>query len=151
MRDAASWLIQTGRDHSSSWQLEHLTVDALSNLARPDDFYVGLVNNKVTVAAILKTACSVQDWALLDQSDTAAALYVHYLAVPREFAGQQMARQMLDFANTVAQNNQCDRLRLDVSAHEDKLIALYQQLGFQVSTVIRHDAGDTALLERLCN
>ena len=98
MRNAASWLVQANKHPSEWWQVDRLTPEALAGFARPDEFHVGLIDGTPAVAAILQDGRNSHEWHPLDGANEVAALYVHWFAVAREFAGTNLSEAMVDHA-----------------------------------------------------
>lgn len=63
------------------------------------------------------------------QNETAK--YVHSLVVKDEFTGKNLAKEILDKVETLAQKDDCKYLRLDCDSKNQKLCNFYENLGFK--------------------
>lgn len=148
MRDSGKWLKDSGQHVSKWWDLENLNKEFLLKYAKPEEFYVGLINNKPAAAEILQINQNGQDWEIVDKGNPPKALYIHWLAVAREFAGHDVSKEMIDFALQIAKENTCSVLRVDTNASETKLRKLYEKLGFVLVSVEKEDYRKTAFFEK---
>lgn len=151
MRDAGAWLKESGQHVSKWWDLDNLNKEFLLQYAKPEEFYVGILHNKPAAAEILQINQNGQDWESVDKGNPPKALYIHWLAVAREFAGQNLSNKMIDFAMEKAKENNCTVLRVDTNAKETKLRELYEKLGFSLTTFAKEDYRETAFYERKIN
>ncbi|MFI5274393.1 MAG: GNAT family N-acetyltransferase [Ktedonobacterales bacterium] len=76
-----------------------------------------------------KIALSMNDPVVWPEAD-ADALYVHGLMVHRDFAGKQVGRAMLDWAERRARAARKRFVRLDCMAENPELRAYYERAGF---------------------
>lgn len=146
MRDAGKWLEESGKKPSKWWQLQNLNRDFLLHYAKPEEFYVALVDGTPAGAMILQFTQTAQEWPSLDNNDR--SLYVHWLCVAREFAGQGLPKMLIDFAEKYAHKHGATQLRLDTNASEMKLRSIYEQLGFVLVTEVKEDYQTTALYQK---
>lgn len=123
--DAARWLEQTGQP---LWSPEHLTPEALLRTYGLQEMRLGRVAGEVVAAMILQGS----DPLFWPEAPEGEALYVHKLAVRREWAGRGLARLMLEHAVSEAQAAARPFLRLDTVADRMRLRALYEDFGFVV-------------------
>jgi GNAT superfamily N-acetyltransferase len=103
---------------SESWAKTHLERGELV-LARVDG---------VVAAVMLLTLEDRDVWADFPASE---AVFVHKLAVSREFAGRGLAQKLLEFAATQARGMRRDFVRLD-SVQRPALERLYIAAGFEI-------------------
>ena len=148
MRDAGKWLEETGRRPSKWWQLTNLNQEFLFQYARPDEFFVGLINGKPAVAAILQMSQTAQDWKFIDRKKSVQAMYIHWLCVHRDFARQNLPKTMVDFAASLATQHKINLLRVDTKAEEAKLRQIYEKLGFKLIDIIKEDYRKTAFYQK---
>src|SRR6185312_11334614 len=103
--------------------------------------YVVLVKGVPAAAAIIQEHQTLQDWSAVDGGTEPKALYVHYVAVARDFAGQGLPKAMLEFAASLARDKGITTLRLDTNADEPKLRGIYESCGFNEVTVLNEEHG----------
>ena len=122
MREAARWLIDTGRP---LWRLEDLTREKILQGIAEEDVRVGWVGDEPAAAMILQWR-DERFWPqALDDSG-----YIHKLAMRRKFAGQGIAIHMLDWARQESLRKGTNYLRLDCAGDRPKLCAFYETYGF---------------------
>lgn len=148
MQDAGKWLQESGRHVSKWWDPKNLNKEFLLQYAKPEEFYVGLLDNKPAAAEILQISQNGQDWEIVDKGNSPKALYIHWLCVAREFAGQSLSREMIDFAAQKAKENNCTVLRVDTNAEETKLRELYEKSDFHLLTIQKENYRETAFYEK---
>ena len=148
MRNASKWMKESGKIVSKWWDLKNLNSKFLLNYAKPEEFYVALVDSKPAVAAILQLSQSAQDWKSVDKGKSKSALYMHWLCVSREFAGIGMPKIMVDFAEQHAKQNNVKFLRADTNADVMKLRKIYENLGFELVTIEQEDYRRTAFYQK---
>src|SRR3989344_619587 len=132
MYDAGKWLEESGKHPSESWQTKNLNKEYLSRYAKLEEFFVAVVDEEPAAAAILQFEQIAQDWAAVDKGSPPQALYIHWLAVARAFAGKGLPKVLMDFARSYAIKNGVRLLRLDTNANELKLRKIYEDLGFVI-------------------
>lgn len=148
MRSAGRWLLESGKKPSKWWKLENLNRNFLLQYAKPEEFYVALMNGKPVTAAILQLNQNSQDWQSIDKNNPKAALYIHWLCINREFAGMGLPKIMIDFAAKKAWDNNVNLLRADTNASEMKLREIYEELGFDLAGIEQEDYRRTAFYEK---
>lgn len=147
MRDAGKWLAKSGKNPSKWWQLQNLNRKFLLQYAKPEEFYVVLIDNKPAAAAILQINQQGQDWQIVDKGSPRSALYIHWLCVTRQFAGKNLPGVMVDFAKKLAKEKDISLLRADTNAAESKLRRVYEDLGFKLLTTLKEDYRTTAFYQ----
>lgn len=148
MRSVGKWLEESGKIPSKWWKLENLNPKFLLKYAKPQEFFVALVDKKPAAAAILQFTQNSQDWQSIDKDKTQKALYIYWLCVDREFAGRNLPKVMIDFAEKKAKENHVNLLRVDTNAEEMKLRKIYEKLGFNLVAVEQEDYRQTAFYQK---
>jgi len=151
MRDAGKWLLESGKKPSKWWQLQNLNRKFLFQYAKQEEFFVGLVDNKPAVAAILQIDQKAQNWKSIDKGTPQLALYIHWLCVHRQFAGMGLPKAMVDFATQLAKERNIKLLRADTNAKEMQLRKIYENLGFRLVGVEQEDYRKTAFYQKKIN
>ncbi|EUJ27904.1 GNAT family N-acetyltransferase [Listeria cornellensis] len=130
MIDTASWLKSRG---SSQWAdiLEGKDVHGLKNRIQDGEVFLVRASDQVAAAFILRKTASEWDERLWrDHGYQTPARYLHRLMIARDFAGQNLSQAILDWASTESAQSHYQYLRLDCIAGNQKLNALYQNVGF---------------------
>jgi GNAT superfamily N-acetyltransferase len=94
-------------------------------IAAREFFIARLHERPVAVARLL-----LSDALFWGDRDDGDGLYVHSLAVRREYSGQGVGQQFLDWAAEEARNSGRRSLRLDCDAGNHSLCAYYERAGF---------------------
>lgn len=149
MQSAGKWMKERGKDPSKWWQLENLNQDFLLRHAKENEFYVGLVGGVPAVAAVLMLLDSNEEWGSVDADRPQRALYIHWLCVDRQFAGQGLPKLMVDFSERLAKKNGISLLRLDANADKEKLQDIYEDLGFRLVGTKQEDSRKTAFYQKI--
>ena len=142
IRHAGAWMRDTGkRNYSAWWDPDRVSEEMLAPYAKPDEFYVFSIDGRAAGAAIIQREQSMQDWTAIDGTGPAPeAIYIHYVAVKREFAKMGLVGEVIAEAERVAREQGIALLRLDTNANESKLCQLYESYGFrQVGTETEGD------------
>lgn len=132
MQSAGKWMKESEKNPSKWWLLENLNRTFLLRHAKPEEFYVGLVDGVPVVAAVLILLDNNEVWRSVDADRPQRALYIHWLCVDRRFAGQGLPKLMVDFSERLAKKNGIGMLRLDANADKEKLQNIYEDLGFRL-------------------
>jgi len=148
MHNSGKWLLETGKNPSKWWQPQNLNRKFLLQYAKPQEFFVALVDGKPAAAAVLQYDQSAQDWQCVDKGKPESALYIHWLCVDRQFAGMGLPKLMVDFAESHAQKKNIRLLRVDTNADETKLREIYVDLGFRLMAVEQEDYRKTAFYQK---
>ncbi len=90
MREAASWLIETGRP---LWRLCDLTEEQLLTRITKDDIYVGWIGDEAAAAMILQWNDPFF-WPLAKEDSG----FIHKLSIRRRFAGMNVSSEMVSWA-----------------------------------------------------
>ena len=150
MKCASKWMSENGKIVSKWWALENLNKDFLFQYAKADEFYVGVIDNKPAVVAILQISQNAQDWKCIDENKLNTALYVHWLCIDKlsPFSGKGLPKVMIDFAESFAKSKGINLLRADTNAEELKLRKIYEKLGFKLMGIEQEDYRKTAFYEK---
>lgn len=120
--EAASWAIGRGFE---VWKPLELRAQDFVAAAKADQLVMGYSADRPAAAMLLQTLDPVY-WPEV-APDT--SLFLHKIAVRREFAGQGWLRRLIDFAVADAGNRGIEWLRLD-TLYRSRLQALYAAQGF---------------------
>ena len=124
MREAASWLIQIGKP---LWRLDNRCLNRKSSTGiTKDDIYVGWVANEAAAVMILQW----KDPNLWPHAKDDSG-FIHKLCVRRRFAGSDVSRQMVAWAEQEVRRRGKEYLRLDCAGDCQKLCSFYESLGFR--------------------
>ena len=112
------------------WQLCELTVpwnDPHKDIARklkvqPELFLVGMLENRL-IASVMGGYDGHRGW-------------INYLAVHPEFQGQGYAQQIMEYVESALRKMGCPKINLQIRAGNDKVILIYQKLGFTDDRVV---------------
>jgi GNAT superfamily N-acetyltransferase len=123
LQEVASWLEARGEP---LWPLASIQPEALLRKNKLDEFYLGFVSAELASCMILQDL----DQAFWPDDTVGEALYLHKLAVRREFAGLGLSQLMLDWAKAKALEQGRRFLKLDTVSSMPKLNKLYKDYGF---------------------
>ena len=151
LRNAGKWLLKTGKNPSKWWQPENLNKEFLYKFAKSEEFYVGLADKRPAIAAVLQIGQNAQDWQLIDNGKNIPALYIHWLAVHRNFAGTGLSVKMISYASTFAKKHNLSFLRADTNADIAKLRKVYENLGFKCVSILQESYRKTAFYQKKVN
>ena len=76
-------------------------------------------------------ATTFSDPQIWEARNADPTVYIHRIAVNPIFRGQNLVKQIVDWAKKYAKEHQKDFVRLDTCGHNTKLIAHYQKCGFE--------------------
>lgn len=147
LRDAGTWLLESGKKPSKWWDLKNLNKSFLLQFASEEEFFVGCVDGAPAVAAVLQVSSETKEWEDIDCSRFCPALYVHWLCVAREFAGNQLSTDMILFAKKIAKQKDAKYIRVDTNASSKKLRDLYEGMGFTLVGIKKEEYRNTALYQ----
>jgi GNAT superfamily N-acetyltransferase len=92
-----------------------------------NELFVAYVDHEAAGTIILQEEDPLF-WSEVTDKD---ALYLHKLAIRREYAKKGLSREMLEWAQLRAQSLQKAYLRLDCAADRSKLCRFYESHGFK--------------------
>lgn len=142
-------LLDSRRRPSKWWHPDNLNKDFLFQYAKPEEFYTLTIGDKPAAAVVLQVDQNAQDWAVIDNNAQVPAMYIHWLCVSREFAGQDMSKKVVDLAGKLAAQQNVNILRADTNAEESKLRKVYESIGFELAGVADEDYRSTAFYQKL--
>lgn len=142
------WMEKADIKTSCWWQPKNLNKEFLFNYAKPEEFYVGLIDLKPSAAMVLQINESNQEWSDIDKGLKKTALYIHWLGVTEESKGKGFSKQMVDFAKELAISKGIFLLRLDTDAEEIKLKQKYESMGFVLLAEIQEEYRKTAFYQK---
>ena len=142
------WMKKAGIETSKWWEPKNLNGNFLFNYAKPEEFYVVLIDLKPAGAMVLQTNENSQDWSSVDKDNKKIALYIHWLGIKEEFKGKGLSQQMINFAEKLALSKGISLLRIDTNAKEEKLRQKYENLGFSLLAEIKEDYRKTAFYQK---
>ena len=149
MNSVGKWMENSGLNPSMWWKPENMNCEFLSKHTEPSEYYVALVNDTPAASVILQETERNQSWKSVDGDSPQKALYVHWLCVKREFAGEGLSKTMIEFAETMAIKKGFKLLRLDTDADEPKLCNLYKGLGFKEMGTEKESEHNTMFFEKI--
>ncbi len=147
MHNVAKWLVERGLNPEEYWLPENMNRDYLLKHVEPNEFYVILVENKPAASVVLQENERNQSWECVDGKDKKEAIYIHWLAVNREFAGKGLPKTVLDLAINEAKKKGYKLIRLDTIASQPKLRKVYNDLGFIAVHIGEGEFADTVFYE----
>ena len=148
MHSVGAWMLESGLQPNQWWQPQNMNRGFLLKHTEPDEYFVALIDNKPAASMVLQETERNQSWKPIDGDKPKQALYVHWLCVAREFAGQGLPKTLIDFALKEAKRRGFSRLRLDTSANEKKLCRLYENLGFKLMGIEEEGSHATAFYQK---
>jgi ribosomal protein S18 acetylase RimI-like enzyme len=131
MHRVGTWMQDSGLNPSQWWQPQNMNSEFMFQHSEPEEFFALLVDGQPAASMVLQETERNQSWKVVDGDSPQKALYVHWLCVDREFAGQGLPQKLIMFAKEEAQKKGFKQLRLDTNSEEKKLCELYERLGFK--------------------
>lgn len=138
--NTARWLQSQGSDQWSGLlrgEDSHRTPEAV----RRGDVFVVKDGAVVAAMVMLLRKPSAWDIELWGDAERANAVYVHRLAINREYAGQGLGGKVLDWVSEGIRFPGVDRIRLDCIASNETLNAFYPRMGY---TYVGESSNDLA-------
>ncbi|NJP44473.1 GNAT family N-acetyltransferase [Actinacidiphila epipremni] len=143
LREASAWLASRGIDQ---WQYPPHSDRIALALARSEVFIASLGDQPVGTLQLDEYA-DPEFWTASDEPHT--ALYVHRMAVGRQYSGLGVGSLMLDWASRQAAASRKKWLRLDAWKDNQELHRYYERMGFSLVRVINlPHRGSGALFQR---
>jgi GNAT superfamily N-acetyltransferase len=109
------------------WNPDTLEKQNLFNKLQSNEIITGYIDNKV-VAAMTLTFYDPEFWPEIKQGDSS---FIHKLSVLPEYQGFGIAKQMVDFADSIAHSKGVKFSRLDCASDRPKLCNFYEELGYE--------------------
>ncbi|MDR3597888.1 GNAT family N-acetyltransferase [Clostridium sp.] len=122
--DAVIWMKKNKLQNQ--WNEDGIKWNSLSKDYQINDFYIDYQNG-VPAACIAITDLDPKYWSEIPKGKS---LYIHKLAVKREFAGKGISKELINFAKKLSLKNGINSLRLDCNLQRNKLRMLYENEGF---------------------
>lgn len=141
LHENALWL--ASRD-IFQWPLDWLEAkrDEIQSSVEQGLFYSLTIDGDIA-AVVEITSIADEFW----ENDESAALYVHKLAIRREFSGQSLGRKIIGLIEEKAIQQGINYLRLDCVAHNLKLREYYESCLFQFKGEVNLGEINLALFE----
>ena len=122
--DAVYWMEKNGLQNQ--WNEANVKWSNLSKSYKITDFYISYQNGE-PAACMALTDYDPTYWPEIPKGK---ALYLHKLAVKREYAGRGCSKELIDYAKALAYKNNIPSIRLDCNRHRTRLRAIYEKEGF---------------------
>lgn len=133
--DAIEWMRRNKLDNL--WNEQNSSWQSLSKQYKINQFYICYVDGK-PAGCVAITDYDKKYWPDLK---TKEALFIHKLAVKREFAGNGVSTQLIEYAKKMAENQNIKDVRLDCNRDRKKLRSLYEKQGFKYFKEVSTSAG----------
>jgi hypothetical protein len=124
LQEAANWLISRG---TPLWKADELSPDKIRADVSTGLFWLADVDG--TSAACIR--CQTEDRLFWPDVPPEESVFIHRLAVRRQFAGGAVSGALIDWAKARTAGLGKRYLRLDCVATAGKLRALYERAGFR--------------------
>ncbi|HXI76626.1 MAG TPA: GNAT family N-acetyltransferase [Steroidobacteraceae bacterium] len=124
LQEAATWAMDRGLD---VWTIAELRAQDFVAAARAQQLVMGFSGVRPAAAMLIQTSDPIY-WP---EAAPNSSLFLHKIAVRREFAGQQWLRRLIEFAVADARDRGMGWIRLD-TLFQSRLQGLYEALGFTV-------------------
>lgn len=122
--DALTWMKEN--DLQNQWSEEGIKWSNLSKDYKITDFYIDYQNG-VPAGCMAITDLDLKHWFDIPKG---RSLYIHKLAVKRDFAGIGISKELINFAKDLSIKSGINSLRLDCNLQRKKLRMLYENEGF---------------------
>lgn len=132
MHNVGLWMERSGLNPTEWWKPENMNKEYLFKHTEPDEYYVAMMDDLLAASMVLQETERNQSWKSVDGDQTQRALYLHWLAVHRDFSGRGLSGIMVEKAKKEAKKRGFSLLRLDTDADEPKLCSIYEGLGFKL-------------------
>lgn len=121
--DVVNWMDDNGLHQ---WEHENVKWHNLSRRYAPSDFYIAYIDD-VPGACMALIDHDPNFWPDIPRGES---LYLHKVAVKREFSGKGISKALIDFAKQKAMEFGIQTVRLDCHRHRHKVRELYEKQGF---------------------
>ncbi|GAB6992056.1 GNAT family N-acetyltransferase [Paenibacillus pini] len=126
----ATWLKSIGSTQWNEILLGEDKHDIAGGISRREVFIFRQNDDQPVGVVILQPRANAWDRKLWGEDGHESSVYLHRLAIHRDYAGQDLGSDILQWALTGIQFAGKDRIRLDCIAGHEKLNALYLRNGF---------------------
>jgi len=93
------WMLDSGKNPSKYWHPDNMHSQFFKDKNVDDnDFYAAMVDGKPVAAQILEWSQKGQDWSCIDKGPAPPSLYLSWLCVDRDYAGQGLPKLLIDFS-----------------------------------------------------
>jgi len=148
MYEVSLWMKENDLDHSKWWKPTNMNQIFMFKHAEPNEFFVVIKDGETAASVILQNNERNQSWKFIDKNNPKPALYIHWLTVNREFAGQGFSKILIEFASKEALKKNLKLLRLDTDADQPKLMNVYKNLGFELMGIGQEGDHKTAYYQK---
>ncbi|MBP1994408.1 GNAT family N-acetyltransferase [Paenibacillus eucommiae] len=124
LNETALWLKNKGEE---MWKSDQVSVQKLRDSYKMKEIYLGFLESAAVATMILQEEDSLY-WPNVRTNES---LFLHKLAVRREFAKKGLSSEMLDEAKSLAKKNHKKYVRLDCAADRPQLCGFYEMNGFK--------------------
>lgn len=121
--NAVKWMDENGLHQ---WEKENIQWQKLSKYYNVDDFYIAYYES-IPVACMALIDYDPAFWSDIPRGES---LYIHKIAVKREYARKGFSKELIDFAKTKAKCLDINAIRLDCHKTRYKVRAIYEKQGF---------------------
>jgi GNAT superfamily N-acetyltransferase len=123
LREAAEWLESRG---IPLWRTDELSDEAIAADVAAGSFWIAEVRGESAGTVRLQFS-DPEFWPDVPEAD---CLFLHRLAVRRQFAGGEVSSALLSFALDMTRTRNRRLLCLDCEADRERLRAIYERFGF---------------------
>lgn len=125
LSDVDSWMDSKNFLH---WGEENIQWAMLSQNYCIDDFFIAY-EEYIPVACMALIDFDPIFWPNIPKGES---LFLHKLAVKRDFAGKGYSKELIDFAKETARLRRIPTIRLDCFQHNIKVRHIYEKQGFKL-------------------
>lgn len=122
--DAVKWMHRMNLENK--WNEDNIKWERLSNQYKITDFYIDYEEN-IPAGCMVLTQYDQQNWPEIVDGES---LYIHKLAIKREFAGRKISDELINYAKSTAELYHIKTIRLNCNKSRKKLRELYERQGF---------------------
>ena len=136
--DVIRWMDE--KDISNKWNSENIKWKNLKKDYKISDFFI-LYYNKYPAGCI---AITDEDRTYFSNCKKGENIFLHKMAVKRNYAGNDLSRYLIDYAKKYAVENNKKSIKLDCNMKREKLRELYEKNGFVL--VGEYDCGNNYIM-----
>ena len=123
LKDVVCWMDDSGMHQ---WKHEDVKWNDLSKYFAASDFYIAYVDH-TPAACMALVDYDPQYWPDIPLGES---LFLHKVAVMRDFSGKGISKALIDFAKQKAKDLGMQAIRLDCNQSRHKVRAVYEKQGF---------------------